>query len=380
MRSHRLMAAATVATLTAPSAAVTDPRIEVALALDTPCNGVSSTPDGRLFVLYARVDGTQAQGLPEVVEWANGTGTPYPDASWNSYADGSDAATTLVRVNAQRVGPDGTTLWLVDTGSPGFGSPVIRPGGPKLVAVDTTTGSVRRVYDLGNATRSDSLLDDVRFGRDGGRWAYLTDAGAGGALIVLDLEGGRAVRLLEGHASVGAFTPASGEGGLLRSGSTGGFTYMYADQLEVSPDGAWLYYQPASGGLFRIETSALADAFYNSTAASLGVLGGRVEPFALTPATGGTAIDAEGSLYVSDTDRQAVEKVYANGTRTTLVRDDRLLWVDAMWIDASNRLWMPAAQLNRGVPFSLSGQNSIVKPLYVFTMDIGVGPSPIDHK
>lgn len=383
MRSYQLSAA--VAILTTPSLAVTDPRIEVALTLDTPCNGVSSTPDGRLFVLYARVDGTQAQGLPEVVEWwANGTGTPYPDARWNSYNSDSDsdsdASATLVRVNAQRVGPDGTTLWLVDTGSPGFGSPVIRPGGAKLVAVDTAAGSVRRVYDLGNATRSDSLLDDVRFDRDGGRWAYLTDAGAGGALIVLDLEGGRAVRLLEGHASVGAFTPASGEGALLRSGSTGGFAYMYADQLEVSPDGVWLYYQPASGGLSRIETRWLVEAFHNSTAASLAVLGGRVEPFALTPATGGTAVDAEGSLYVSDTDRRAVEKVYANGTRATLVRDDRLLWVDALWIDASNRLWMPAAQLNRGVPFSLRGESSIAKPLYVFTMDIGVGPSPIDHK
>lgn len=377
MRSHLSLATAATLTLTSGCLAASDPRIQTALTLDTPCNGVSTTPDGRLFVLYARVDGTQAQGLPEVVEWVNGTGVPYPDAQWNSYAagGGSDPAATLVRINAQRVGPDGS-LWLVDTGSPGFGKPVILPEGPKLVVVDTDTDTVSRVYGMGNVTKADSLLDDIRFDGARGR-AYLTDAGVG-ALIVLDLESGRAVRLLEGDPSVQAFTPLSGEGRLLPS-SSGGFSYIRADQLEVSPDGAYLYYQPASGGMSRIATARLDEAFYNSSAASLDVLSRHVEPFALTPGTGGTAIDAEGNLYVSDTDRQAVEKVYANGTRTTLVQDDRLLWIDAMWIDNTNRLWMPAAQLHRGVPFSATGENTIVKPLYVFTLDIGVGPSPIDH-
>lgn len=384
MRSHQVLTAVVAAAIsTSPSLADTiDPQIQVALTLDTPCNGVSTTPDGRLFVLYARIDGTQAQGLPEVVEWVNGTGVPYPDARWNSYGPGSDPATTLVRVNSQRIGPDGS-LWLVDTGSPEFGSPVILPSGPKLVVIDTAGGDeVSRVYPMGDALRSNSLLDDIRFDW-AARKAFLTDAGAGaGALIVLDLDSGRVVRLLEGHPSVGASTPSSGEGKYLRGGSaaTGGYQYTEADQLEVSPDGAWLYYQSASGGMSRIATARLLDAFYNSSAAGLEVLGGYVEPFALTPATGGTAIDAEGNLYVSDTDRQAVEKVFPNGTRTTLVQDDRLLWVDAMWIDGTNRLWMPAAQLNRGAPFSDEGVSSIVKPLYVYTIDIGVGPSPIDHE
>ncbi|KAI3390959.1 hypothetical protein diail_8310 [Diaporthe ilicicola] len=376
MRTHSILAAAALA---ASCLAAQDPRIQVALTLDTPCNGVSTTKDGRLFVLYARVDGTQAQGLPEVVEWVNGTGIPYPDARWNSYAgpdSDSDPATTLVRVNSQRVGPDGN-LWLVDTGSPGFGSPVILPEGPKLVVVDTATNEVARVYAMGNATVSESLLDDIRFDAAGAK-AYLTDAGAGGALIVLDLDSGRTVRLLEGDLSVGAFTPTSGEGTFMRS-SNGDFNYIYADQLEVSPDGRYFYYQPASGGMSRIETQLLEEAFYNSSMASPNVLSQYVEPYALTPSTGGTAIDSQGNIYVSDTDRLAIEKVYPNGTRTTLVQDERLLWVDAMWIDNQNRLWLPSAQLNRGAPFQPGGQSQIVKPLHVYTIDIGVGPSPIDH-
>lgn len=357
-----------------PCLAATDPRVQVALTLDTPCNGVSTTPDGRLFVLYARVDGTQAQGLPEVVEWINGTGVPYPNAHWNSYAGpSSDPATTLIRVNSQRIGPDGN-LWLVDTGSPGFGSPVILPEGPKLVVVNVQTNEVARVYNMGNVTKSSSLLDDIRFHLATGK-AYLTDAGAG-ALIVLDLATGAAIRVLDGDESTGAFTPTSGEGVLLRS-SAGQPQYIEADQLEVSPDGMYLHWQPASGGMFRIKTAYLDQAFHNSSLAT--VLSAYVEPFALTPSTGGTAIDAEGSIYVSDTDRQAIEKVYANGTRTRFLQDERLLWVDAMWIDSRNRLWLPAAQLNRGSPFSVGGVSRIVKPLFVYNVDIGVGPSPNDH-
>lgn len=383
MRSHLLTAATFFPFF---SHAAIDPRVQVALTLETPCNGVSTTPAGRLFVLYARVDGTQGQGLPEVVEWVNGSGIPYPDATWNSYADGSSSssssssmsanpATTFIRVNSQRIGPDGN-LWLVDTGSPGFGTPVLQPAGPKLVVVDVATNRVVRTYGMGNVTLSGSLLDDIRFHTATGT-AYLTDAGASGALIVLDLATGRAVRVLDGDVSTGASMPASGEGSLLRSASGGTPQYIRADQLEVSPDGRYLYWQPASGGMSRIETRYLDQALYNSSLA--GVLAGLVEPFALTPSTGGTAMDAEGSIYVSDVDRQAIEKVYANGTRTTIVRDERLLWVDAMWISSDKKLWMPAAQLNRGAPFSAGGNSRIVKPLYVYTMDIGVGPSPIDH-
>jgi hypothetical protein len=38
--------------------AATDPRVKVALTLQHPVNGVSTTPNGRIFILYARVDGS----------------------------------------------------------------------------------------------------------------------------------------------------------------------------------------------------------------------------------------------------------------------------------------------------------------------------------
>lgn len=61
-----------------------DPRINVALTLETPSTGVSTTPDGRLFILLSHVDGSTG---PQVVEWDYSTSTysPYPNAEWNAY-------------------------------------------------------------------------------------------------------------------------------------------------------------------------------------------------------------------------------------------------------------------------------------------------------
>lgn len=157
--------------------------------------------------------------------------------------------------------------------------------------------------------------------------------------------------------------------------------YIYADQLEVSPDAKYFNYQPCSGGLVKIKTSLLDQAlakFQNSTFHETLYLNKYVESVAHTPSTGGTAIDAHGNIYVSDTDSQRIIKVNPSGLMTTLVQDPRLLWIDAMWIDTSGKLWMPAAQLNRGEPFN-NGKDLIQTPLYVYSIDIGIGPSPIDH-
>ena len=350
-----------------------DQNINVELTLNVPSNGVSTTPDGRLFLVYARVDGSTG---PQVVEYDRETNksTAYPNEEWNSYEEGKNPATHFLGVNSQRVGPDGM-LWIVDKGATALGAPVDLPYGPKLVVVDPSTNKVSRVYPMGNVTRTDSLLDDVRFNPSAGK-AYLTDAGSPG-LIVLDLESGMTIRVLDDHPSTSDTMAVSAEGSLMYFGP-GQPAYIYADQLEVSPDGKWFYYQAASGGLFRIKTKYLNQASYNSSLNSNDVLGAYVQPYANTPSTGGTAIDADGNIYVSDTDSQRILKIASNGTKTLLAQDPRLLWIDAMWITPDKKLWMPAAQLNRGTPFN-NGKSYIQKPLHVYSIDIGVGPSPIDH-
>jgi hypothetical protein len=269
-----------------------DPRLHTAIVTETPINGVSTTPEGRVFLLYARVDGSTG---PTIVERVGNTTEAYPNLEWNSYNSTKDPATHFVRINSQRIGPDGH-LWAVDVGSPAFGEPAILPDGPKLVVIDVNTNQVLRTYPIGNATLANSLLDDVRFNPVSNK-AYLTDAGVP-ALIVLDLESGAARRFLEDDISTRGSMPVSAEGRLLH-GPDGSFQYIYADQLEVSPDASWLYYQPASGGMYRIPTEAIDQAFYNSSMAS--VLSQYTEPYALTPSTGkSTSCDINHALALTD--------------------------------------------------------------------------------
>lgn len=352
-----------------------DSRVETALTLDVPTNGVSTTPDGRLFLVLARIDGSEG---PTVVEYDRNTNstTAYPNEEWNSYSEGSDPATHFVRINSQRVGPDGH-LYIVDTGSPGFGEAVIFPDGPKLIQVDTSTNEVSRIFPMGNVTRNNSLLNDVRFNLPAGK-AYLTDAGSPG-LIVLDLASGMSRRVLESIPGVTEATiPASAEGEYLVQSANGELQYIHNDQLELSPDGKYFYFQPLNGGMSRIETKYLDQAFYNSSFSEDNGLAPYIQPFSGTPQTGGTAIDANGNIYLSDTDRQQIIKIDPTGKRTAVVSDPRLLWVDAMWITPDQKLWMPAAQLNRGTPFG-NGQVNVTKPTYVFTLDIEAGPPANDH-
>ncbi|ACS43972.1 SMP-30/gluconolactonase/LRE family protein [Methylorubrum extorquens] len=339
-------------------------EIETALSLpDSITNGVTVSRDGRLFLVLARIDGSAG---PRVVEMHNGRQLPYPDADWNRWTIDADPRGAFVRVNSLRIGPEGN-LWLVDVGAPGLDQTVL-PGGAKLVRIDLATNAVSRIYDLEQAIEPKSFLDDVRFN---GRHAYLTDAGVPG-LIVLDLQTGATRRVLDGHNSVSADRPISAEGRIVR-GVNGAPIVIHADQLEVSPDGQTLYFQACTGPLYRVPTRLLDDPAVSSTDLEAGV-----SVVADTPPTGGTAIAADGTIYLSDTDTQRILTIAPDGTTRTLVQDPRLLWVDAMWLDGSGKLWMPAAQINRLAPFQ-GGRSRVQFPMTVFSVQINSKPPANDH-
>lgn len=333
-------------------------KLQLVFSSELIINGAATTPDGRLFL---PVQPQAPDDTLQVVEIKDGKPTAYPDEHWNGWRTGMDGAGRFVGVNAIRIGPDGY-LWVVDRGAPGIGKP-IATNGVKLVKIDVTTDEVVHIYDLTSLTSPWSFVDDVRFN---GSNAYLTDAGKP-ALIVLDLATGDGRRVLEGHPSTVAQTPLMAEGKVLRD-PEGHPVVIHADQLEVSPDGQWFYYQPCSGGLSRIATRYLDDPSLSEAE-----LADHVERFARTPSTGGTAIDAEGTIYLSDTDRKRVLTISPKGEVATLIDDPRLAWVDAMWIDDHGYLLMPAAQLNRTAGLN-GGTDAVDPPFTLLWMEIGRRP------
>lgn len=356
MKDLNMMKAITLAAaLGAASHGLAQDRLEPVFSSTLIVNGVTTTPGGRLFL---PAQPARTGETPQLVEVVNGRSTAYPDEHWNGWTDGMDGADRFVGVNAIRMGPDGF-LWVVDRGAPEIGLP-IAPHGVKLVKINIAANAVARVYDLSGVTEPWSFVDDVRFKGDA---AYLTDAGKPG-LIILDLTNGEGRRVLEGHPSTIAQTPLRAEEKPLRS-AQGDPVNIHADQLELSPDGQWFYFQPSNGRLSRIATRFLDDATLSDAE-----LGRHVERFADTPSTGGTAIDADGTIYLSDTDHSRILTVSPDGRISTLVEDPRLVWVDAMWIDDDGGLLLPASQLNRTAGLN-GGIDAVEQPITLYRLEIG---------
>lgn len=100
-------------------------------------------------------------------------------------------------------------------------------------------------------------------------------------MIVLDLASGQARRVLDRHPSTVSDRPVSAEGKPMH-GPDGKPLHIHADQLEMSPDGRWFYYQPSSGRMSRIETRYLDEPSLPGAEFAR-----HVETFADTPSTGG---------------------------------------------------------------------------------------------
>jgi sugar lactone lactonase YvrE len=327
-------------------------------------NAVATTNDGRAFVGFPGADGPGVE-VQELTP--DGRRTAYPDAAWNSWTPGQALDNAFVRVNALRIGPDGA-LWIVDAGAPGLGKPAV-VGAARIFRFDLADNKLARVYSLASAATPQSYIDDIRFN---GRTAYITDAGAP-ALIVLDLDSGQVRRVLDNDASTTDRRAMYADGKLLRT-EDGKPLHVHADQLEVSPDGRYLYFQPASGPLARIETRYLDDPKLPPRD-----LAAHVEKdWVNTPTTGGTAIDANGTIYLSDTNGRRILTISPEGKVATLIADPRLIWADAMWIDRDGFLWIPATQLNLTAGFT-GGRQKVHYPVFIYKLDIGVGPPALDH-
>ena len=353
--SIALFALATVATALAPG-------LELVYSLDKATQGISISSDGRKF-LSQRYSLTEPPIVVELL--SDNTTTLYPNPARNSYNatnSSSDPRTTFVSIDGARIGPDGR-YWLVDGGSMGMN------GSTKLVGVNITTNKIDKVYYLDAIKASDSGIDDVRFNANN-TVAYLSDTA--GALLVLDLATGKGVRVLADDPSATAYFPMAYNGTFVPGYGTQTTLSVGLDQIEVSPDGGYLYYQPCNGGLYRIKTAYVDATLKNSTLAAS--LGDYAEPFASTPSTGGSTIDGDGNIYVSDTNLLAIWKITPEGRSTILVQDDALLWTDLMWVTPDKKLWLPASQMRPGADGLMAdGPNSI------FTYPIDAGPSLIDH-
>ncbi len=332
--------------------------------------GVTVSQKGRMFVNFPqwgdKVDYTVAEVL-------NGKTVPYPNAKINTCEKGNQKD-CFVAVQSVVVDPK-DRLWVLDTGSIGFGPTTY--GGPKMVGIDLKTNKVFKTFIFPeDVALKNTYLNDVRFdlkrGTEG--FAFITDSGAN-AIIVVDLASGKSWRRLANHASTKPVAKmiamVEGRPLLLNIPNMKPFPLeVGADGIAISADGSRLYYSPlTSRNLYSVSVDALVDRSMTDekvaeTVKDHGYKGG---------ASDGLESDAEGRIYLSDYEHNAIHRMMPDGSIETIAHDPRMLWPDTLSLAYDGYLYFSANQIERQA-VHWGGKDTREKPYTVFRIKVDAKP------
>ncbi|MEM6673342.1 MAG: L-dopachrome tautomerase-related protein [Planctomycetota bacterium] len=328
-RTSLLVPILAVGCASAPPEPEGPPELRVIAESLTRWTGVATTADGRVFVNYPRWSDNVSISVAEL---KSGLPVPYPKGRWNSWSQSADPTERFVCVQSVVV-DDAGFLWALDAANPRFEGVV--EGAPKLVQIDPRTDSVVEVFRFDSTVApGNSYLNDVRIDT-AARVAYITDSEAA-ALVVVDLSTGASRRVLDDHSSTKA------EDISLTIDGEPWDRVVHADAIALSPDRSMLYYKALTGRtLYRVPTAALRDDSLDEAA-----LGARVERVADVGPTDGIAFGADGSLYLTAIDQNAIRRMTPDGNVELVVADPRLSWPDSLAIAADGAVLVTTAQIH----------------------------------
>jgi sugar lactone lactonase YvrE len=319
--------------------------------------GIGVSAKGRVF---ATAPASRARSRYSMVEVNPKTGaiTPYPDAAWNNFNEQADGKSQWISVQALWVDKN-DHLWALDSSLPKLDQERLPP---KLVEFDLGTNKVIRQYDFNAVVSPKDSLNDLRIDVVH-NYAYLTNIGSKGSLVVLDLKTGKARQVLIGDRSTFADPKQHlmiGKEIALRP--DGSEVAIHADGIAMSPDGRWLYYRPLTDhNYWRVPTAALRDENFSEADLSK-----KVEYLGSSALTGGLIMDQQSTLYGGDLEHSTVVAITRTPSHTldakVFVRDPgKLSWADGFAISggylyiADSHLWEIAFKndLPRSGPFTI---------------------------
>jgi len=218
--------------------------------------------------------------------------------------------------------------------------------------------------DLTSVTTDQSFLNDLAVDPVT-KTAYVADpaGGADASIIVVDLVGGDARRVLQGHESV---TPEDLDlvidGSPVRIRADDGSEIrprVGINPIAIDKNGEWLYYGPMHGrSMYRIRTADLRN--YELAPRDLA---DRVDRWSDKPICDGISIDNAGNLYLGDLANNAIGVIGPDRSYRVLVSDPRLSWVDAFSFGPDGYIYIVANQLHRSAV--LNGGESKTEPPYL---------------
>lgn len=334
--------------------------------------GVTVAEDGRIFVSFPRWTEDTAVSVAEL---KNGAVVPYPDERWNTWRNArKDELTAADRwVCVQSVVADGRgSVWVLDPAAPAMAAVV--KGGPKLVQIDLKSNRpVRTIGFDETVAPQGSYLNDVRFSPDG-KTAYLTDSGAKGALVVVDIASGSARRVLDGDPSTqpDKSVTVTYDGKPLRRPDGRGVDFA-ADGLALSPDGATVYWQAIKGKtLYSLPTAALQHGSDDNS------LAGQVQVVGIDgPADGLLISRHDGLMYVTSPQDDSV-KVRDPGkpgaALELVVRDARLRWPDTFSEGPDGTIYLTTSHIQDSAYYKPGAPKALPTELWRLEPTTATGP------
>ncbi|CAN7721449.1 major royal jelly family protein [Rhizobium rhizogenes] len=339
-----------------------DAQLPLSIAAKSPwmANQVALTSRNVMFLGLPRFPGHEE--TPSVAKrQSDGSVVPFPGGSWNNWKAGDDGQDAFVYVNSVHIFSD-DTVWCVDQGalradasSKELATP--KPGAQKLVQLNPDTGEVLRVIRFGDdILPPGAKMNDLRIYGD---TIYITDSGLG-AIIVHDLKTGKTLRRLSARPEMLA-TPSP------EPQTTPGksrHATPKSDLIEVSTDGAWLYWASPTGPFRRISTRVLHDRTLDDDA-----LVSHVEKVTDTPLVGGSAMDTQGNLYLSDLRAHRIILMTPAGQQTIITADPGLVSPDGGFISVDRHLYIPAPQTERTELFG-HPKDMTEKPFLIYAIQL----------
>jgi len=280
---------------------VPEAELQTLVTLDYPPGNVAIAPDGRTFFNYHPFAKAERFASATMFELVDGVPRPYPDAAFQSRYLGVFGMT----IDHQQ------RLWLIEPAS-------IDRDRTRLLAFDLKTNALvfEYLFESGEAR----FAQDLRVSPDGAT-VYLADTGlfqlTPAALYVFDVASSSARRVNLGSSMqpqkwiietpFGAHKLAYG----LVTFSVG------LDGIELSPDGAWLYYGTMSHDtLYKVPTNDLSDD--------------KVVAVGTKPLSDGITLDPQGRALITDIEHGGIARLDAKGALTTLVKSHAVIWADGI--------------------------------------------------
>lgn len=289
---------------------IDEDSLEVVVTSPEPIGNLAVSADGRVF--YTIHPESRPEGA-KVLEWVDGAPNPFP----------SEAAQTLFETPLGIAIDQQNRLWTIDHANHGTGQ-------TRLLAFDLATGAVmhEHVFDS-SVAQLGSFLQDLQVDSTG-KHVFIADVSfwrKNPGLIVYDVEGGKARRVLNSDPSVSA------QDWLIRNPTKdmkffGGLVVLKpgVDGIAIDRADEWIYYGAmAHDTMYRVKVSDLLDASLRD-----GALAARVEAVGAKPLNDGLSTDNDGNLLITDVEHGAVIRMTPQGALTTLMQSDEIRWADAL--------------------------------------------------